>query len=300
MDATPTDTHAAAAGTVRIGERDVNRLGYGAMRLTGEGVWGPPPDREAARRLLRIAVGELGVELIDTADSYGPDVNEEIVAEALHPYPDRVLIATKGGLERPGSGEWPRNGRPEHLREALEGSLRRLRVETIDLYQLHAPDPDVPFEESVGAFAELKEEGKVAAVGLSNVSLEQVRTAREIVEITSVQNRYNPWDRRSEESGILEYCHEEGITFIPYSPLGGGRRVKLLPESDGLRRVAERVGHTVQEVVLAWILSKSPSLVPIPGASRTESIESSVRAADLELDGETVAEVEEALGDLPD
>lgn len=281
--------------------REITRIGMGCMPLSLEG----RPPRDEAKKVLYRAV-ELGVTFFDTADSYCIDDddlghNERVIAEALDEIDarDRVLVATKAGTVRPG-GRWERNGHPDHIRNACEWSLEALGVERISLYQLHAPDPDVPFEESVGAFAELKEEGKVAAVGLSNVSLEHLRTARDIVEIASVQNRYNPWDRRSEESGILEYCHEEGITFIPYSPLGGGRRVELLPESDGLRRVAERVGHTVQEVVLAWILSKSPSLVPIPGASRTESIESSVRAAGLELDEETVADVEEAFGELPD
>lgn len=284
----------------RTGRR-ISRVGMGAMPLSLEG----RPPREQARKVIYRAV-ELGVDFIDTADAYCIDDddighNERLIGEALDELDarDRVLVATKGGLVRP-SGRWERNGDPEHIRTACEWSLEALGVERISLYQLHAPDPDVPFEESVGAFADLKEEGKVEAVGLSNVSLEQVRTAREIVEITSVQNRYNPWDRSSEEKGILEYCHEEGITFIPYSPLGGGRRVKLLPQNDGLGRVAERVGHTPEEVVLAWILSKSPSLVPIPGASRTESIESSVRAAGLELDEETVDEVEEAFGALPD
>lgn len=284
----------------RTGRR-ISRIGMGAMPLSLEG----RPPREQARKVIYRAV-ELGVDFIDSADAYCIDDddfghNERLIGEALDELDarDRVLVATKGGLVRP-SGRWERNGHPEHIRAACEWSLEALGVERISLYQLHAPDPDVPFKESVGTFADLKEEGKVEAVGLSNVSLEQIRTAREIVEITSVQNRYNPWDRSSEEKGILEYCHEEGITFIPYSPLGGGRRVKLLPQNDGLWRVAERVGHTPEEVVLAWILSKSPSLVPIPGASRTESIESSVRAAGLELDEETADEVEEAFGDLPD
>lgn len=284
----------------RTGRR-ITRVGLGAMPLSLEG----RPPRDEARKVLYRAV-ELGVSFIDTADSYcidDDDVghNERLIAEALDEIDarDRVVVATKAGTVRP-SGRWERNGDPDHIRRACEWSLEALGVERIALYQLHAPDPDVPFEESVGAFAELKEEGKVAAAGLSNVSLDQIRTARDIVEVASVQNRYNPWDRRSEESGILDYCHDEGITFIPYSPLGGGRRVKLLPESDGLRRVADRLGHTVQEVVLAWILSKSPSLVPIPGASRPESVESSVRAAELELDDGTVAEVEAAFGELPD
>lgn len=284
----------------RTGRR-IARMGMGAMPLSLEG----RPPRDDARKVLYRAV-ELGVDLIDTADAYcldDDDVghNERLIAEALDELDarDRVLVATKGGLVRP-SGRWEYDGTPEHIRNACEWSLEALGVERIALYQFHAPDPDVPFEESVGAFAELVDEGKVEAVGLSNVSLEQIRTARDLVEVTSVQNRYNPWDRSAEEEGILEYCHDEGITFIPYSPVGGGRRVKLLAESDGLQRVADRVGHTVQEVVLAWILSKSPSLVPIPGASRPESIESSVRAAGLELDEETVAEVEEAFDELPD
>ncbi len=210
----------------------------------------------------------------------------------------RVVVATKGGLVRPG-GRWERNGRPKHLRAACEQSLRSLGVEAIDLYQLHAPDPEVPFEDSVGEISRLWEEGKVRAVGISNVTLEQVHVAQEIVEVTSVQNRYNPWDRSAEEEGILRHCQEERITFLPYAPLGGWRRVPLLRESAALEAVAGRLGATPEELVLAWILAKSPAMLPIPGASRTESIESSVRAEGIRLDDGTVEELEEAFSRLP-
>ncbi|HEX8904456.1 MAG TPA: aldo/keto reductase [Longimicrobiaceae bacterium] len=209
------------------------------------------------------------------------------------------MIATKGGVTRPG-GQWGRDGSPAHLRQACDESLRALGVERVDLYQLHAPDPRVPFEESVGACAGLLREGKVAAVGLSNVSLEQIRAAETIVPITSVQNRYSPWDRGPEETGIIRYCDENHITFLPYSPVGGRRKVQLLRENAELRRIGERLGATPEELVLAWVLGASPSVVAIPGASRAESIESSVRAGGLRLDGETRAELEAAFRSLPD
>src|SRR4051794_4854749 len=214
------------------GELTVRRLGFGAMRITGDGIWGEPDDREQARAVVRRAV-ELGVNLIDTADSYGPHVSEEIIAEALHPYPDELVIATKGGLTRSGPGRWERDGRPEHLREACEGSLRRLRVERIDVYQLHAVDPEVPFEESVGTLSDLREEGKVGHVGLSNVDADQLARAREIVPIVSVQNRYSIGDRESEAA--LEACERDGIAFIPWFPLAAGGL-----ESEGvIRRIAD-------------------------------------------------------------
>ena len=279
----------------------VSRISLGAMPLSLEG----RPEREEAKEVVQRAV-RLGVTLIDTADAYAlhsGDMghNERLIREALNEMggAEDVVVATKGGLVRP-EGRWERNGRPRHLREACERSLRNLEVDSIDLYQFHAPDPDVPFEESVGEISRLREEGKVRAVGLSNVDLEQLERAREIVEITSVQNRFNPWDRSAEETGLIRFCDENRITFLPYSPVGGGRRVKLLRDDAALREVGEREGATPEELVLAWILSQSPTLVPIPGASRTESIESSVRAADLDLPEETPQEIEEIFRSLPE
>src|SRR5919197_222710 len=221
--AEPTLT-AAAAGTIDVGgDLTVNRLGFGAMRLTGRGIWGEPPDLDTARAVLRRAV-ELGVNFIDTADSYGPEVSETLIAEALHPYPDDLVIATKGGLRRTGPGQWPRDARPERLKRCCEDSLRRLRLERIDVYQLHAPDPDVPLEESMGALRDLKEEGKVRHVGVSNVSVEQLERARAVVDVVSVQNRYNLEDRQSED--VLEACERDGLGFLPWRPLGGGRAAR--------------------------------------------------------------------------
>jgi aryl-alcohol dehydrogenase-like predicted oxidoreductase len=284
--------------------RSVVRIGLGAMPLS---IQGRPADRGAAKRVVRRAV-ELGVDLIDTADAYCLDDgeighNERLVREALDEMgarvglDDGVVIATKGGLTRPG-GRWERDGRPEHLREACERSLAALRVESLDLYQLHAPDPKVPFGDSVGELARLRAEGKVRAVGLSNVDLEELRAAEEIVEIASVQNRYNPWDRSSEAAGVLAYCDTNGITFLPYSPVGGRWRVGELRGSEALARIGARVGATPEELVLAWILSKSDTLVPIPGASRTASIESSVRAEGLRLDERTLSDLERAFESL--
>jgi pyridoxine 4-dehydrogenase len=255
---------AASAGTLAIGgDLQVNRLGFGAMRITGPGIVGPPADHEGALRVLRRAV-QLDVNLIDTADSYGPNVSEELIAEALHPYPEGLVIATKGGLVRPPGheGEWLRDGRPEHLRQACEGSLRRLRVDRIDLYQLHRPDPAVPFAESVGALAELREAGKIRHIGLSNVSVAQLEEARDIVEIVSVQNRFNLTDRAS--SDVLGVCERDGLAFVPWFPLAAGR----LAEPGG--PVAEIAAHrdaTAGQVALAWLLGWSPVMLPIPGTS---------------------------------
>src|SRR3954447_20596122 len=232
------------------GDLTVHRLGFGAMRITGDGVWGDPPDREVARRVVRRAV-ELGVGFIDTADSYGPSVSEELIHEALAPYPEGLVIATKGGLERTGPNRWPRNGRPEHLREACEGSLRRLGVDRIDLYQLHAPDPEVPYEESVGALKELQDEGKIKHVGISNVSVDELSQARGIVEVVTVQNRYNLEDRDSED--VLEACEEANIGFIPWFPLATGR----LAEPGGpLDRIASEHDATPGRIALAWLLAR--------------------------------------------
>ncbi len=224
---------AAAAGILEIGgDLEVNRLGYGAMRITGRGIFGPPEDPDEARSVLRRSL-ELGVNLIDTADSYGPEVSENLIAEALHPYPDDLVVATKGGLTRTGPGEWPPDGRPEHLREACEGSLRRLRLDRIDLYQLHRPDRKVPYEESVGALAELQREGKIRHIGVSNVDLERLETARSIVEVVSVQNRYSLFDRESDD--VLDRCERDGLAFLPWWPLAAGSDRRRLGDHAGCR-----------------------------------------------------------------
>jgi pyridoxine 4-dehydrogenase len=267
------------------GDLDVRRLGFGAMRITGDGIWGPPDDPEGAKRLLR-RVPELDINLIDTADSYGPEVSENLIAEALHPYPDGLVIATKGGLLRTGPGEWPRDGRPEHLREACEGSLRRLRVDRIDLYQLHAPDENVPYEDSVGALKELQDEGKIRHVGVSNVSVDQLEQARGIVEIVTVQNRYNLTDRSSED--VLDVCEEAGIGFIPWFPLATG---SLADEGGPLDEVAGRHGATASQVALAWLLARSPVMLPIPGTSSIEHLEENVAATRLSLSADEQEEI---------
>jgi pyridoxine 4-dehydrogenase len=269
-------------GTIALGGLEVRRLGFGAMRITGRGVWGPPPDPEEALAVLRRAV-ELGVNLIDTADSYGPEVSEELIAEALHPYPGGLVIATKGGLRRTGPGEWPRNGHPGHLRQACEGSLRRLRVERIDLYQLHAPDPEVPYAESIGALKELQEEGKIDEIGVSNVDVALLETAREIVDVVSVQNRYNLGDRGSAE--VLEACEADGLAFIPWFPLSAGS----LAEPGGVAaEIAERHNATPAQIALAWLL-RSPAMLPIPGTSSVAHLEENLAAASLELTSEEIA-----------
>lgn len=286
---------AAAAGTHDLGGGlVVHRLGYGAMRITGEDVWGPPDDHDRSVRVLRRVI-ELGVNFLDTADSYGPGVSEELIAEALHPYPEGVVVATKGGLTRPSPGEWPRDGRPEHLREALEGSLRRLRVDRIALYQLHAPDPDVPYEESVGALKDFQNEGKVFRIGVSNVDLDELEIARGIVDVASVQNRFNLNDRSSED--VLDRCEELGIAFIPWFPLAAGKLAKgsgLLRRTPGpLARIAKRLDATPAQVALAWLLARSPVMLPIPGTSSLEHLEENVRAASIELSAEEVEELAE-------
>src|SRR3954451_11908112 len=259
------------------GELTVRRLGFGAMRITGDGIWGEPDDREQARAVVRRAV-ELGVNLIDTADSYGPHVSEEIIAEALHPYPDELVIATKGGLTRSGPNRWERDGRPEHLREACEGSLRSLRVDRIALYQLHAPDPDVPYERSVETMAELREEGKVRLVGVSNVSVAQLEQALEVMPVVTVQNRFNLADRASED--VLEACEERGIGFIPWFPLSAG---SLARSGGPLDEIAERHGATPSQVALAWLLARSPVMLPIPGTGSVEHLEENLASADVTL-----------------
>jgi aryl-alcohol dehydrogenase-like predicted oxidoreductase len=279
-------TTAQRAGKFPIGgELGVNRLGFGAMRITGDGVWGAPPDHEAAVRVLRRAV-ELEVDFIDTADSYGPHVSEELIAEALHPYPDGLVIATKGGLERSGPGQWSRNGRPDHLRAACEGSLRRLKLERIDVYQLHAPDPDVPFEESVATLRDLRDEGKIRYVGLSNVSAAQLDQAREIVPVVTVQNRFSLADRASED--VLDRSAALGIGFIPWFPLAAG---DLARPGGPLDRVAERHGATPSQIALAWLLHRAPNVLPIPGTRSVEHLEENVAAAGIALDGQDLAEL---------
>jgi pyridoxine 4-dehydrogenase len=278
---------ATAAGTFDIGgELTVNRMGFGAMRLTGPGVWGEPRDPDECRRVLRRAV-DLDVNFIDTADSYGPHVSERLIAEALYPYPDDLVIATKGGLTRSGPDQWHPDGRPEHLREACEGSLARLRLERIEVYQLHRVDPEVPMEESVGALVELRDEGKIRHIGLSNVSVAQLRSAREITPIVSVQNRYSLADRASED--VLEECVREGLAFIPWYPLATGN---LARPGGALATVAERHGATPAQVALAWLLHHSPVMLPIPGTSSVEHLEENVGAGGIELSPGEVAELE--------
>jgi pyridoxine 4-dehydrogenase len=271
-----TSVTAAAAGTIGIGgDLTVNRLGFGAMRITGRGIWGEPPDRDAAKAVLRRAV-ELGVNLIDTADSYGPHVSETLIAEALYPYPDDLVIATKGGLERTGPRRWPANGRPEHLKEACDGSLRRLRLEQIPLYQLHRPDPSVPLEESVGALVQLREQGKIRHIGLSNVNEEQLRQAQRLTAIVSIQNRYNLGDRGSDS--LIDLCEQEQLAFLPWAPM------QDLDRNPALREVAERHRTTARQVVLAWLLARSSAVLPIPGTGTVAHLEDNVAAAGLQLD----------------
>ena len=280
MNAQPT---AAAAGTIDIGgDLTVNRLGFGAMRITGPGIWGDPPSRDQAIATLRRIV-ELGVNFIDTADSYGPEVSETIIAEALYPYPDDLVIATKGGLVRPGPNRWDADGRPEHLREACEGSLRRLRLEQIPLYQFHRPDPAVPLAESVGAVAELKAEGKIRHVGISNVTEEQLREAQQIVPIVSVQNRYNATDRRSES--MIDLCEQEQMTFLPWAP------VQEADQNPAVTHAAQRHGVSTHQVVLAWLLASSPQILPIPGTGSPGHAEENIAAAAVKLSPDEVAAI---------
>jgi aryl-alcohol dehydrogenase-like predicted oxidoreductase len=267
---------AAAAGTFTIGgDLSVNRMGYGAMRITGPGVWGPPADKQAALATLRRAI-ELGVNLIDTADSYGPVTSEELIAEALYPYPADLVIATKGGWERPGPNQWTHNASPQHLTEALEGSLRRLRLERIDVYQLHAPDNVISFEASVEALAKLRDQGKIRHVGLSNVTREHVERASKIVPIVSVQNRYSFADRESDF--IVDYCEANGIAFLPWAPLGQARAAH-----DAIAQVADQLRATSLQVALAWLLKRSKVILPIPGTGSVRHLEENIASALLEL-----------------
>jgi pyridoxine 4-dehydrogenase len=271
---------AAGSGTIDIGgDLTVRRLGFGAMRITGPGIWGEPRDRDEAKAVLRRAV-ELGVNFIDTADSYGPHVSEELIAEALHPYPDDLVIATKGGLERTGPNRWPSNAHPDHLREVCDGSLQRLRLDEIPLYQLHRPDPRVPYEDSVGALVELKEQGKIRHIGVSNVNEAELRVAQSLTPVVSVQNRYNHLDRASET--MLDLCEQEDIAFIPYSPIQDTGAKTL---SD----VAARHRVTATQAVLAWLLARSPAMLPIPGTGSVAHLEENVTAASITLAPDEVA-----------
>jgi pyridoxine 4-dehydrogenase len=277
---------AADAGEFRIGgDLPVARLGFGAMRITGEGIWGEPADRKQAIRVLRRAVA-LGVNFIDTADSYGPRVSEEIIAEALHPYPAGLVIATKGGFERPGPNKWVENGKPEHLKSACEGSLRRLRLDRIDLYQLHRIDPKVPAEDQLGALKDLQAQGKIRHIGLSEVTVPQILDSRKIVSIESVQNRYSVSDRNADD--VLDYCEKEKIGFIPWFPLAAG---KLSGSESAVSQVAAGLKATPSQVALAWLLTRSPVMLPIPGTSSVEHLEENVKAAALKLDAKTMKEL---------
>ena len=275
---------AGSSGTVSLGGKlTVNRIGFGAMRITGDGIWGPPRDPASALAVLRRAT-ELGVNFIDTADSYGPYVSEELIAEALAPYPRDLVIATKGGWNRPGPNEWTHDASPEHLRKAVEGSLKRLRLERIDVYQLHVPDPVVPFDASVETLAELQAEGKIRFVALSNVTKEHIERARKIVPIVSVQNRYSFADR--EWDYVVDYCERNGIAFIPWSPLGSGKVGGML-----LERIAKTHEKTPRQVALGWLLKRSPVMLPIPGTSWMKHLEENVQAASLRLTDEEYREL---------
>jgi pyridoxine 4-dehydrogenase len=281
------DGPAVHSGTFDIGgDLPVHRLGFGAMRITGKGIWGPPESPDEAIRLLRRCL-ELGIDFIDTADSYGPEVSERLIAEALCPYPPGLVIATKAGLRRPGPDQWREDGRPEYLRAQVLSSLRRLKLERIDLLQLHRIDPKVPLGDQIGALARLQREGRVRHIGLSEVSVEQIRAVRELVEVVTVQNLYNVANRKSED--VLEYCADEGIGFIPWFPLATG---DLASPGGPLARAAKRLEATPSQVALAWLLHRSPVMLPIPGTSKVKHLEENTAAALLELDEETMRELD--------
>jgi aryl-alcohol dehydrogenase-like predicted oxidoreductase len=278
MSQTTNRTSAVEAGIARIGGYTINRLGFGAMRITGEGIWGQPADPKECERVLRRAL-ELDVNFIDTADAYGPEVSEELIARALHPYPEGLLIGTKAGLVRPGPGRWTPDGRPKHLRQAVEGSLRRLRLERLPLLQLHRPDPKVPLADSIGTLADLQREGKIEHIGLCNVGRLQLEEAAAMVQVVSVQNRYNLLDRDSD--GVLDACQAGGIAFIPWRPIDGG---EITGDGGGLEQVARRHGVGVAQIAIAWLLHRSQVMVPIPGTSRVAHLEENVAAAAIRLD----------------
>lgn len=271
----------------------VNRLGFGAMRITGEGIWGWPPDREGAKKLLRRVV-ELGVNLIDTADAYGPEVSELLIAEALHPYPKGLVIATKGGHTRPGPGQWVPNGRPEYLTQCVDKSLKRLKLERIDLYQLHRIDKNVPVEDSLGALKKAQEAGKIRHVGLSEVSVKEIEQAKKVLPIVSIQNRYNIEDRGSEE--VLNYCEREKMAFMPWAPIGGSGKGSLTKAGGSLEAEAKRHNVSVVQLAIAWLLHRSPVMLPIPGTSSIAHLEENMAAAKIELTAEDWRKVEELAG----
>jgi pyridoxine 4-dehydrogenase len=286
---------AHASGTLTLGgDLKVYRLGLGTMRITGDGIWGPPANKQEALALLHRAL-ELGINLLDTADSYGPEVSEELIAEALYPYPQGLVIATKGGLLRTGPGQWPADGSPKHLREALEGSLRRLRLERIDIYQFHRPDPKVPFEDSVGEIAKMQGEGKIRHVGLSNVTLDELARAQQIVPIVTVQNHYNLAKRQSERMTVeqseemIDTCARQGIGFIPWSPLSAG---DLGRPGSSLDQIAKRHNAGPSQVALAWLLQRSSTMLPIPGTSSVKHLEENVQGASLKLSQEEFDEID--------
>jgi pyridoxine 4-dehydrogenase len=282
---------AAAAGTITIGgDLTVNRLGFGAMRITGQGIWGEPPDAAEERGVLRRAV-ELGVNFIDTADAYGPEVSERLIAEALHPYPRGLVIATKGGLTRPSAPEWVPDGRPEHLREACAASLKRLKLERIDLYQLHRIDPKVPLEDSIGELVRLQTAGKIRHIGVSNFKVDELQRARRIARIASVQNRYNVADRSSAE--VLDACARDGLAFIPWAPIARGSSQNLEQGTSGpqLEALAQTHGVSVVQIAIAWLLAKSPAMLPIPGTSSVAHLEQDVAAAGIRLSAREIASV---------
>jgi len=272
------------------GDLLLNRLGFGAMRLTGEGIWGWPPDRENAKKVLRRAL-ELGVNLIDTADAYGPEVDELLIAEALHPYPKGLVIATKGGLTRPGPGQWVANGHPDYLSQCVDKSLKRLKLERIDVYQLHTVDRKVPIEDSLGALKKAQDAGKIRHVGLSNVSVQEIERAKKVLPVVSIQNRYNITDRDSED--VLSYCEKEKMGFLPWAPVGGSGRGSLTKSGNPLDAEAKRHNVSAVQLALAWLLQKSPVMLPIPGTSSLAHLEENMAAAKLQLSAEEWRKIEE-------
>jgi pyridoxine 4-dehydrogenase len=277
---------AANAGTIDVGgDLTVNRIGFGAMRITGPGIWGDPQDREGAKAALRRAL-DLGVNFIDTADSYGPEVSESLIADSLYPYPNDLVIASKGGLDRPGPGRWEADGRPEHLRAACEGSLRRLRLDQIPLYQFHRPDPKVPIADSIGALVALKDEGKIRHIGISNASEEQLREAERITPIVSVQNRYNAADRSSES--MVDLCEQEHLAFLPWAPMQDASQNNAVAEA------ARHHGASVRQIAMAWLLARSPNILPIPGSASADHVADNIAAAGITLSQDEIAAISRA------